>query len=1203
MRLLAIVLCSAAASCVQAADDAAPAVSFRDQVAPILVRRCLGCHSDRKAQGGLNLKTLALFKKGGKTAGTDIVVPGDPEASYLVEAIGPEASPRMPYKQPPLSASEIRLIERWVAEGAKFDGGSETDTALASLVDPLKGLPKVTPGAPATDPVSAVVYSPDGRWLAAGRGREVRVFDAATGKPVMTLADHPGPITAIRFTPDGQTLIATGGRPGQFGAVTIWDVQAQKRRHDQRGHDDAILAAALSPDGKTLATASYDKLVKLWDVATGKEKATLKEHTDAVHAVAFSPDGRTLGSAGADRTVKLWEVASGRRRISLSDATAEQYAVRFSPDGKTVLAGGVDRTIRAWTIGDESATLVRSAIAHEGAIVRLIIAPLGGSAVAYSAGEDRAVKAWDLGTLAPRAALPGQPDWPLDIAASPDGRHVAVGRYDGSLVVHAAESGKPELTLLEPEAPPKPQLVNNASLGPPAPRGATRGKIVRVTLSGTAIESATAVVFAETGISATIVPAEKPVAGTLTADFAIAPDARPGLHRFWVQTPKGVPAAQNFDVSAYPEVAGAEPDNDAASIQPVMLPATLLGAIDSPGDIDHFRFQAKAGQSIVASVLARPLGSSLDAALAVVDDSGRVLGESAQPEGGEDAHLVFRADRDGTYALRIVDEELGGSANHFYRITAGPLGYLDAVFPLGVESGKDAPIGLVGVSLAASERVQVNAQGVGAGTILDVAAGLPVADRPINSRRVIAAAGSQAVESEGNDTPEAASALGYPGGVSGRIDKPGDVDHFRFEARKGRRVAIEVFGRRLGTPVDPVIEVLDMTGRPVPRAVLRPSAETNVAFRDHPSSGRNIRLTQWADFAEGDFVLIGREVSRIAELPRNPDDDAIFWGLGHPRYGSGARIGLLGTTAEYHPLGQPIYKVEIHPPGTTFAPGGLPAVTVNYRNDDGGPDYGKDSWLLFDAPADGSYIVRVEDVRGLGGPLFGYHLILREPRPDFRLSLSSENPNVPRGGATLVTASISRLDDFDGPVDVVLEHLPSGITATPARIDPGTFAADLVLIADATAPTISPATFTATGRGIISGPEGTSEIVHTIDPGGTQAGWITVTSEPNLKIRFSPSEVVIHPGQRVEMTLAVDRSPAFAGRVPIDVRNLPRGVLVLNIGLNGVLVTEQQTERSIAIYAEPWARPQERPFYALGKCEAAGTEHSSAPIRLIVRTQ
>lgn len=82
--------------------------------------------------------------------------------------------------------------------------------------------------------------------------------------------------------------------------------------------------------------------------------------------------------------------------------------------------------------------------------------------------------------------------------------------------------------------------------------------------------------------------------------------------------------------------------------------------------------------------------------------------------------------------------------------------------------------------------------------------------------------------------------------------------------------------------------------------------------------------------------------------------------------------------------------------------------------------------------------------------------------------------------------------------------------------------------------------------------------------------------------------MTIRPGQRIELKFAVDRKPPFQGRVPLQVENLPHGVRVLNIGLNGVLVTETQTERTVFLYAEPWAEPMERPFYVSGKLEVLG---------------
>ena len=83
-----------------------------------------------------------------------------------------------------------------------------------------------------------------------------------------------------------------------------------------------------------------------------------------------------------------------------------------------------------------------------------------------------------------------------------------------------------------------------------------------------------------------------------------------------------------------------------------------------------------------------------------------------------------------------------------------------------------------------------------------------------------------------------AQELAVPGGASGHIGHDGDVDFYRFRARKGERIVVEVYGRRLGSPIDSIVEVLERAGRPIPRAVLRPVDQTEVAFRDHPVDDR-----------------------------------------------------------------------------------------------------------------------------------------------------------------------------------------------------------------------------------------------------------------------------------------------------------------------------------------------------------------------------
>ena len=163
-------------------------VSFRRQIAPILVKKCLACHDDRKASGGLSLATFAALERGGKTVGEAILDPGDPESSYLIATIRRGAPIRMPYKQPPLKVDEVAVLTRWVKEGAKFDGPSAAVTPLAALVDVLADLPKVALKVPAADAVSSLAFSRDGRHLAAAVGRTVialRRWDGQAGC-------HPG---------------------------------------------------------------------------------------------------------------------------------------------------------------------------------------------------------------------------------------------------------------------------------------------------------------------------------------------------------------------------------------------------------------------------------------------------------------------------------------------------------------------------------------------------------------------------------------------------------------------------------------------------------------------------------------------------------------------------------------------------------------------------------------------------------------------------------------------------------------------------------------------------------------------------------------------------------------------------------------------------------------------------------------------------
>ena len=199
------------------------------------------------------------------------------------------------------------------------------------------------------------------------------------------------------------------------------------------GHKDCIYSVAWSPDGKLIASGSYDKMVKLWDASTGREARNLQDHIDAVFAVAFSPDGKRLASASQDRTVKIWDVATGKRLYTLSDASDGLTSMAYSPSGDKLAASGYDKTIYIWQLGDDDGHLVHSLIADEDSLLSMVWSHDGKTLV--TASSDGSIRFRDA-NLDLKGVADRQADWVEALDASPDGKWLAAGRYNGSVSLY-----------------------------------------------------------------------------------------------------------------------------------------------------------------------------------------------------------------------------------------------------------------------------------------------------------------------------------------------------------------------------------------------------------------------------------------------------------------------------------------------------------------------------------------------------------------------------------------------------------------------------------------------------------------------------------------------------------------------------------------------------------------------------------------------
>jgi dipeptidyl aminopeptidase/acylaminoacyl peptidase len=215
----------------------------------------------------------------------------------------------------------------------------------------------------------------------------VKVWDAATGGELLTLKGHTNPVVSLAFSPDGRRLASASWDK----TVRVWDAATGGELLTLKGHTRALLGVAFSPDGTRLASAGGDGTVKVWDAATGGELLTLKGHTGEVSSVAFSPDGRRLASAGRDGTVKVWDAGSGQETLSLKAHTAGVSSVAFSPDGLRLASASVDGTAKVWDAATGGELLILRG--HPGGILGVAFSPDG----TRLAGGDQggAVKVWD----------------------------------------------------------------------------------------------------------------------------------------------------------------------------------------------------------------------------------------------------------------------------------------------------------------------------------------------------------------------------------------------------------------------------------------------------------------------------------------------------------------------------------------------------------------------------------------------------------------------------------------------------------------------------------------------------------------------------------------------------------------------------------------------------------------------------------------
>lgn len=1167
-RLMLIVACLCVFAGISRAEEAPAAPDYATHAAPLFAKYCAGCHNETEREGELVLQTFEHIV--GEAPSGPLLVPGKSAESRLIKVLTGKEEPAMPPDDNPRpSEEEIAKLAAWIDAGAKKPSGAAPDPNMVSV-------PKIAPRGKVTEALSALAFAPDGKSLAAARFNEVELVAMPERKVSRKLGPHRGRINSVRFSVDGTLIVVGAGEPGVVGEARIWRVADGEPVATFAGHADSVYAAALSPDGKLLATGSYDQQIKLWDVAAGKELRTLAGHNDAVFDLAFRVDGEVLASASGDRTVKLWDVASGERLDTLGQPTKEQYCVAFSPDGKRVAAGGADNRIRIWQVSDgakeNTNPMLHARFAHEGPVVNVVYSTDGATLV--SAGEDRTVKIWDAVAMNERLLLEKQSDWAPALAVSPDAKSIAVGRLDGSLAFYDTQSGD----LIPPPPPPKPELATLPV------RGVQKGIATRVSLSGKHLLDATAVKASHGGIQIAIVGDRADDA--LQADVQPAASVPRGKYELWVVSPGGDSDRRPFYVDELAQLAESEPNDALPEADITPLDAGVWGVLAAQGDVDRYKFGAKQGQNLVFEIAAASIGSKANVVLTVSDTAGRVVADNNDFGGTSDPLLAFQVPADGEYIVAVSDLMREGSAEHTYRLSLGELAVPTAVFPLSVPAGKEAEVLVTGYNLPSGVKLKVPASEAGEVEV-------PLDGHKFRIRqplKVLVGLLGETLEIEPNDAPHSATILAAPATVNGRSysTSGADDDYFRFKSKAGQTWIVETDAQRRGAPTDTVIEVLDAAGKPIERVLLQAVRDSNVTFRGIDSITRDCRLVNWEEMQLNQYLYINGEVVRLFRAPRGPDSGFLFY-----EGDGGKRLLYYDTTATVHAVETPAFIVEPHPPGAKLISTGLPVFPIYYTNDDDAQRrIGSDSRLTFTAPADGEYLVRVRDSRGATGERFCYRLTVRKPVPGFNVNVGGGDKPA-AGSGDEFTVSVERIDGFDDAVTVEISNLPEGFTASsPVVIQPGHRDAQGVLFAAAGAkqPTVEQLSqIKVQAKAMV----GNSEVVKDV----SAFGGLKLTEKPKLLVRLEAAELTIAPGSTVTATIKVERN-GYDDLIKFEVQNLPHGIIVDNIGLSGVMMPKGENERQIFLTADAWVPETDRLCFAVEQ-QAGG--QCSPPVMVHVR--
>ncbi len=727
------------------------------------------------------------------------------------------------------------------------------------------------------------------------------------------------------------------------------------------------------------------------------------------------------------------------------------------------------------------------------------------------------------------------------------------------------------------------------------PPGGQRGTTVEVELTGRFLDQPREVLFYEPGITVESIKTVATVIGTNGKEQPVEPgtrvrvrlklagDCQLGPHGLRLSTSTGLSDYRRFFVGPFPTVEENESSqkrNDKReTAMPVAGNSTVLGRLNDPADVDLYRIEVKRGQRISAEIEAARLGVDRgipDLHLAIYDADGKKL--AAADDSAlyvQDPVLSILAPKDGAYFVEVRHCMYNGTGET-YRLHVGTFTRPTAIYPAGGQAGTELKVQVLGDPRGVWERsLRLPATPGDLPFIaIDPTDGVPAP----SPNRLRVSPFPNVLEVEPNDLADqvaGSTAVDLPVAFNGIINKPGDVDCFRFRARKGEQFRFHALANALGSPLDPVIWIKPVGGKanvPAQRAADSRPNQLGLA----PAGGLNREshdpILDFTAPATGEYIL-GIEDERgeggsdyVYRIEARPEENAVYTYIAPepanqfqpqlrqsiavaPGNRCTVQVAVFSTS---RPVNGTLELVGVNlPQGVTLhAPKLTPGMTrvpvVFEATADARPQAalidlvvrpveGKETLssgyrqtILMNAYGNNDYYLHV--------PISKLALAVTEPAP-FRVEVEQPKSSLVQNGEMALRFKVERASGFEGPVTVQMEWKPSGIsTATPVTVPEdqteGTYLIGASRNATAGVHQVTLTAMTGGSRRGYNDGENRSYVA-------SQPVRLTV-AEPHVSARIARTS--IERGKTATLVCKLNHLQAFTGKARATLARLPRGV-------------------------------------------------------------